>query len=953
MASETKLDDLYRAYHDARTRGETPSPEDLCRDCPELVDGLRRLIETRRGDGPAPPTRTSLPEQGPTLTAPAALPPPGLGPEAGTEPVPGYRLTRRLGKGGFGEVWEASAPGGFRVAFKFVPLAGRAGELERRALAIIKDLRHPNLLTIFGTWQTDDWLVIGMELADRTLLDLLDESARRGAAGLEHRSLVRYSLEAAKVIDYLNKPRHFLGGPKPVGIQHGDIKPQNILLVGEGVKVGDFGLVRVLGRAGAAGGMTPHYAAPEVLDGRASRWSDQYALAVTWCQLRGGRLPFTGTTAEVVQGHLHREPDLDMLPGAERAVVARALAKDPRRRWPHCRAFIRALAEAARAAPPRAAPRPAPAPPVPTVPFPPPAPERLPGLARGRLVSAAALAAGVLILGCLAAVLMTWMPAKESGLDVPGPIAAKGDIHRPSLPAAEKDADELRKVLRSGGVTLSTPLAMPPWVIGGAVRPEVEAGTLLAASTAGPLHAAAAIHAQEAAATVLMNALRDSPAEKRGRLAATGGSIGGLGGGLLPGLPLLGVATDRRPLLMYFSTHGSPEPTPPMPAPPTPPAPSPTPTPTPTPPPSAEEPSPPPRSVTEAWWHDPVVLVAAALAALALVVQVAILVARRRRRPSRPAVTATRERGEVREPPLSMGTTPAVAPPPSDDGGGHADAVWAVALSADGRFGASGGLDGEVYLWDVAGGLRPRRIGAHEAAVTAVALAPDGRTLLSGGLDGTLRLWDVRSGRETCRLAAGGPVFTAALSPDGRRVLSGGEGGALRLWDVELGREVATFEGHTGRLTTTAVSPDGRRALSAGEDRTVRVWDLSTGRQLHRLDGGAAVRAATFSPDGRLAATAAEDGGVSLFDAGTGQETAAPEGHAEWARAVAFSPDGRRLLSGGDDEMLRLWDAVSGGQLWQSEEASGSALSLAFAPDGRRVLAGYDDGTVRLVDVPV
>src|SRR5262249_3560431 len=69
----------------------------------------------------------------------------------------------------------------------------------------------------------------------------------------------------------------------------------------------------------------------------------QYSLAVTYCLLRGGRLPFTGGPAALVAGHLHRPPDLSMLPQRERPVVARALAKEPSKRWPNCRAFVAAL----------------------------------------------------------------------------------------------------------------------------------------------------------------------------------------------------------------------------------------------------------------------------------------------------------------------------------------------------------------------------------------------------------------------------------------------------------------------------------------------------------------------------------------------------------------------------------------------------------------------------------
>src|SRR5262245_33493673 len=90
---------------------------------------------------------------------------------AGSELVPGYRLLERIGSGGAGEVWSAAAPGGLRVALKIVRLAGGLGQRERANLRILRAIRHPNLLAYFGAWQSEGRLIIGMELADRSLWD--------------------------------------------------------------------------------------------------------------------------------------------------------------------------------------------------------------------------------------------------------------------------------------------------------------------------------------------------------------------------------------------------------------------------------------------------------------------------------------------------------------------------------------------------------------------------------------------------------------------------------------------------------------------------------------------------------------------------------------------------------------------------------------------------------------
>ena len=283
----------------------------------------------------------------------------GAGPlrlEPGAVPVPDYQLVAFLGRGGYGEVWKAHGPGGYAVALKFIPLGETSGASEERSAELLKakDIRHPNLLGLFGSWRRHGLLILAMELADRALMDRFNEVRRQGLPGVPFPELREHMREAAKGLDHLHS----------IGVQHRDVKPQNLLLVGGGVKVADFGLAKVLEHTTASntGSMTPAYAAPEFLKGRVSPNSDQYSLAVAYCQLRGGKLPFNGGPAQVMMGHLYETPDLTALPALEQPAVAKALAKDPNDRYPSCRQFVEVLVAAATATDTaRTAPQPRPA----------------------------------------------------------------------------------------------------------------------------------------------------------------------------------------------------------------------------------------------------------------------------------------------------------------------------------------------------------------------------------------------------------------------------------------------------------------------------------------------------------------------------------------------------------------------------------------------------------------
>ena len=74
-----------------------------------------------------------------------------------------------------------------------------------RSLDDTKRIRHPNLVSRFGAWLNDDWLILAMELCDRSLLDRLSEARDKNLPGIPLKELLNYMSDAANGLDALNE----------------------------------------------------------------------------------------------------------------------------------------------------------------------------------------------------------------------------------------------------------------------------------------------------------------------------------------------------------------------------------------------------------------------------------------------------------------------------------------------------------------------------------------------------------------------------------------------------------------------------------------------------------------------------------------------------------------------------------------------------------------------------
>lgn len=256
--------------------------------------------------------------------------------QPGFEPIPGYVLEECVGAGGYGQVWRASAPGGLVKALKFV--FGRIEEAhatrELKSLDRVKQLQHPFLLSLERIELLNEQLLIVMELARCSLRERFLQCGNEGKPGIPRDELLTYMRNVADALDYLEGE----------SLQHLDVKPENLLLVGNHIKLSDFGLIKDLTEnvsISLIDGLTPKYSPPELLDNRPDSNSDQYSLALVYQEMLTGTLPYEGVTpAQLATQHLHGSPDLSPSPPADRFALRKALSKDPNQRFGSCTEFV-------------------------------------------------------------------------------------------------------------------------------------------------------------------------------------------------------------------------------------------------------------------------------------------------------------------------------------------------------------------------------------------------------------------------------------------------------------------------------------------------------------------------------------------------------------------------------------------------------------------------------------
>jgi serine/threonine protein kinase len=325
MSDTANLDELLLQWDELHQQGKHVVVEELCRDCPELVEDLRRRIQAIKAtewledflDGnDGDPKR--LPEDF------------GLSAHLGR-----YRLDELIGEGGYGQVWRGFDPELQRPVAIKVPHRDRIGETDQFLAEArrVAQLKHAGIVPVHDVGHEGDVVYVVTDLVNgESLADVF------GRRRIECAEVARIVAEVATALHHAHEQ----------GIIHRDVKPANILLDAEGrPHLTDFGIAVAKDDSSSSSVGTLVYMAPEQLaQQQHDVRSDIYSLGVVLFELLNGRRLFAGKNpADVRDGILHGvKPEFDAsIPGSIQEICLRCLEVDPARRYSSAKALSEEL----------------------------------------------------------------------------------------------------------------------------------------------------------------------------------------------------------------------------------------------------------------------------------------------------------------------------------------------------------------------------------------------------------------------------------------------------------------------------------------------------------------------------------------------------------------------------------------------------------------------------------
>lgn len=696
-----------------------------------------------------------------------------------------YRLLTMLGRGGFAEVYLGEHIYlGTQAAIKVLlaQLADDDKEHFRKEARIIARLVHPNIVRVLEFGINDDTPFLVVDYAPN---GTLRKRYPRGAQ-LPLATVVNYVIQLAEALQYAHDQK----------VIHRDVKPENMLLGRRNeVLLSDFGIALIVqgsqyqstqGMQDIAG--TVAYMAPEQIQYQASPASDQYSLAIVVYEWLTGSRPFYGSFTEIAVKHAMAAPTLlrevvPTIPAEVEAVVMKALAKDPKLRYPRVLDFATALAQAAGIQPV-----------ITTMLSNTGGLEDVPSSFLNVSVPAKeGLATPVLTRDNETSEPLPHTPTTPTlstpvnGPDTPSPVhrgEEAGSEDTIAVPSTETPPLRRASSISRRGVVLTLAGVGTVALLAGAgipyylsthrgQKPVITPTSTIGSSTMVYTYRSHTDKVWSVAWSPKSDRVVSGSSDKTAQVwdATTGGNSYLYSGhsdsvyavAWSPDGNHIATASNDTTVQVWDATGGHPF----------------------------------TYTGHSSWvwalaWSPDSTRIASASGDATVQVWDA----------------TTRQRLYTYS--------------------GHSTPIYTVKWSPDGTRIASAGVDGSVQIWDAFSGMVSHIYQSDASAIWAVAWSPDSKRIVAAGNDNLVRVWNAANGDLPFSYHGHSDfVYCVTWSPDGKYIASGSDDRTVQVWNSSGSDSFFTYTGHSDAVRSVAWSPNNKYLASGSWDKTVQVWHIS------------------------------------------------------------------------------------------------------------------------------
>ena len=295
----------------------------------------------------------------------------------------------------------------------------------------------------------------------------------------------------------------------------------------------------------------------------------------------------------------------------------------------------------------------------------------------------------------------------------------------------------------------------------------------------------------------------------------------------------------------------------------------------------------------------------------------------------------------------------------------HPGGAYTVSYSPDGRFIATGGVNGKVNLWNTISRKLENDQIEHKNSITDIAFSPtNSQIVASASEDGEIKVWDINTGKK--RVLGKQPqenrVSRITFSPNGKIIASvSSESDSIILWPLKGKEKKYQLNQHRDKVSRVAFSPDGEKIASASINGKICLWKLEGDDSFSKPifpcffhAENKNIRDISFSKNSKTIASSSADGTVKLWNLDNAPFKDEPSKVFDdldtTVNRIIFSPDSKTLATANEDNTIKLL-SIEGQELHTLQGHNGAVKDISISPDNRSLVSVSLDQSVRLWDL--